>query len=184
MQLERRSEQLFCVQTFNATDLLQEQISCLNRPPMRYEHALEEVGGVGPEPSAQGPRLWALLIGNDRYPQCPLEGAVKDTLAWESYLIDFLGVPTTRVNRTRPGAIQARTPSARSKAGPRGARGAPRGRFERPGQDRVRSNAAEPPRKKHRDDQGSLHPSWEAAKKAKEAKKVTAAFEGKKISFD
>ncbi|KAG9518291.1 Bud-site selection protein, partial [Aureobasidium melanogenum] len=73
---------------------------------------------------------------------------------------------------------------ATDRTGPRGARGAPKGRFERPGQDRVRNTAAEPPRKKHRDDQGSLHPSWEAAKKAKEAKKVTAAFEGKKISFD
>ncbi|KAI4758018.1 Bud-site selection protein [Aureobasidium sp. EXF-3400] len=75
---------------------------------------------------------------------------------------------------------------ATDRTGPRGARGAPRGgRFERPGQDRgVRNDAAEPPKKKHRDDQGSLHPSWEAAKKAKEAKKVTAAFEGKKISFD
>lgn len=73
---------------------------------------------------------------------------------------------------------------ATDRTGPRGARGAPRGHFERPGQGSVRGNAAEPPKKKHRDDQGSLHPSWEAAKKAKEAKKVTAAFEGKKISFD
>ena len=39
------------------------------------------------------------------------------------------------------------------------------------------------PPKKHRDDSGPLHPSWEAAKKAKEAK-VTATFTGKKISFD
>jgi hypothetical protein len=72
------------------------------------------------------------------------------------------------------------------RTGPRGARGAPRGgRFERPGHDRgVRNDAAEPPKKKHRDDEGSLHPSWAAAKKAKEAKKVTAVFEGKKISFD
>ncbi|CAD0084111.1 unnamed protein product [Aureobasidium vineae] len=74
---------------------------------------------------------------------------------------------------------------ATDRTGPRGARGAPKGRFERPGQDRgARNDATEPPKKKHRDDQGSLHPSWEAAKKAKEAKKVTAAFEGKKISFD
>lgn len=69
--------------------------------------------------------------------------------------------------------------------GPR-ARGPPRSRFEKPGQDRGarREGAAEPPKKKHRDDQGSLHPSWEAAKKAKEAKKVMASFEGKKITFD
>jgi hypothetical protein len=67
-----------------------------------------------------------------------------------------------------------------------GARGAPRARFERPGQDRGASNegAAGPAKKKHRDDSGPLHPSWEAAKKAKEAKKVMASFEGKKITFD
>lgn len=40
-----------------------------------------------------------------------------------------------------------------------------------------------PPKKKHRDDDGPIHPSWEAAKKAKEAK-ATAPFQGKKITFD
>ncbi|KAL1306110.1 hypothetical protein AAFC00_004227 [Neodothiora populina] len=39
------------------------------------------------------------------------------------------------------------------------------------------------PPKKHRDDSGPLHPSWEAAKKAKEAK-VTASYQGKKVTFD
>jgi hypothetical protein len=34
-----------------------------------------------------------------------------------------------------------------------------------------------------RDDVGALHPSWEAAKRAKELKKV-AVFEGKKVVFD
>lgn len=38
-----------------------------------------------------------------------------------------------------------------------------------------------PPTKK--DDEGPLHPSWEARKKAKEAQQ-TAAFQGKKITFD
>lgn len=38
-----------------------------------------------------------------------------------------------------------------------------------------------PPTKK--DDEGPLHPSWEARKKAKEAEQ-TAAFQGKKITFD
>lgn len=37
--------------------------------------------------------------------------------------------------------------------------------------------------KKDRDDVGVLHPSWQAAKKAKEAKK-TATFQGKKMTFD
>lgn len=36
---------------------------------------------------------------------------------------------------------------------------------------------------KHKDNEGPLHPSWEAKKAAKEKNK-TAAFQGKKISFD
>lgn len=38
--------------------------------------------------------------------------------------------------------------------------------------------------KKQKDDSGSLHPSWEAAKKAKEKKEAPIAFQGKKITFD
>jgi hypothetical protein len=34
-----------------------------------------------------------------------------------------------------------------------------------------------------KDDVGVLHPSWQAAKKAKEAKK-TATFQGKRVTFD
>lgn len=43
------------------------------------------------------------------------------------------------------------------------------------------SSRPRPPTKK--DDEGPLHPSWEARKKAKEAQQ-TAAFQGKKITFD
>jgi hypothetical protein len=39
-------------------------------------------------------------------------------------------------------------------------------------------------KKTHRDDGGALHPSWEAAKKAKEKKEASGAFQGKKITFD
>ncbi|KAI9925178.1 hypothetical protein AWENTII_011639 [Aspergillus wentii] len=39
------------------------------------------------------------------------------------------------------------------------------------------------PRRKPEEDNKPLHPSWEAAKKAKEAK-ATAAFAGKKVTFD
>jgi len=42
------------------------------------------------------------------------------------------------------------------------------------------------PRKRglgRKDDVGVLHPSWQAAKKAKELKK-TATFQGKKVTFD
>lgn len=45
------------------------------------------------------------------------------------------------------------------------------------------SRGDEPAKPKHRDDDGPIHPSWAAAKKAKEAK-VTAPFQGKKITFD
>lgn len=41
-----------------------------------------------------------------------------------------------------------------------------------------------PPKKKHNDDEGPLHPSWIAAKAAKEKKNAPVAFTGKKISFD
>lgn len=43
----------------------------------------------------------------------------------------------------------------------------------------------EPPKKdRKRDDLGTLHPSWEARRLAKEKEKLTAPFEGKKITFD
>ncbi|KAI6783524.1 BUD22 family protein-like protein [Emericellopsis cladophorae] len=56
------------------------------------------------------------------------------------------------------------------------------------GPPRDRSTATDrpvkpPPKPKTRDDTGVLHPSWEAAKKAKEAKKQLA-FSGSKITFD
>lgn len=41
-----------------------------------------------------------------------------------------------------------------------------------------------PPPKKHKDDDGPLHPSWAAAKAAKEKKSAPVAYAGKKISFD
>lgn len=68
-------------------------------------------------------------------------------------------------------------------SGPRG-----RGRPSRPGKSAQTMNGSEagvskPPPKKHRDDSGPLHPSWEAAKKAKEAK-ATAPFAGKRVTFD
>jgi hypothetical protein len=42
-------------------------------------------------------RLWALLIGNDEYPQIPLHGAVNDSNEWKSYLIDSLLVPEDHI---------------------------------------------------------------------------------------
>ncbi|TKA61283.1 hypothetical protein B0A55_11336 [Friedmanniomyces simplex] len=84
-------------------------------------------------------------------------------------------------------------------------RGATDGGGERRGKDRVRpgnSGANQEPvgmrkegvvarrpaaevKLKHRDDEGSLHPSWAAAKLAKEKKEAApVAFQGKKITFD
>lgn len=45
-------------------------------------------------------------------------------------------------------------------------------------------DAPAPPKKKHNDDEGPLHPSWAAAKAAKDKKAVPVVFAGKKISFD
>ena len=45
-------------------------------------------------------------------------------------------------------------------------------------------DARPPPKKKHNDDEGPLHPSWAAAKAAKDKKAVPVVFTGKKISFD
>lgn len=36
----------------------------------------------------------------------------------------------------------------------------------------------------HQDDKGPIHPSWEAAKRAKEKREAPVAFQGKKITFD
>lgn len=41
-----------------------------------------------------------------------------------------------------------------------------------------------PEKKKHKDDEGPIHPSWAAAKAAKEKKSAPVAFAGKRISFD
>ncbi|KXT14707.1 hypothetical protein AC579_6413 [Pseudocercospora musae] len=53
-----------------------------------------------------------------------------------------------------------------------------RGDTDKPGKDTKNE------RKKSRDDSGPLHPSWAAAKLAKEKKSVPVVFAGKKISFD
>ncbi|KJY02398.1 cellular morphogenesis protein Bud22 [Zymoseptoria brevis] len=70
-------------------------------------------------------------------------------------------------------------------------RGAVGGRDERPHRFANAANAqplgprkGEVKKPKERDDTGPLHPSWEAAKKAKEKKAVPVVFSGKKISFD
>ncbi|KAE8144833.1 Bud-site selection protein [Aspergillus avenaceus] len=65
--------------------------------------------------------------------------------------------------------------------GPYGRRGQGRGPAGRPHFDGDRPQRG-PPRAKPEDNK-PLHPSWEAAKKAKE-QKATASFQGKKVTFD
>ncbi|KAK3686478.1 hypothetical protein LTR37_019763 [Vermiconidia calcicola] len=52
------------------------------------------------------------------------------------------------------------------------------------GSEQHRSKPGSDAKNKHKDDSGPLHPSWEAAKKAKSKKEAPIAFQGKKITFD
>lgn len=64
-----------------------------------------------------------------------------------------------------------------------GARGG--GRYDGGGGRGQGTDGSMPPKKRVKDDEGPLHPSWVAAKKAKEAKGVVnAPFQGKKVTFD
>ncbi|KAF7117932.1 hypothetical protein CNMCM5793_007282 [Aspergillus hiratsukae] len=69
--------------------------------------------------------------------------------------------------------------------GPRGKRGLGQGRADRPRQrdDQPRRGPPGGSNKKNVNDDKPLHPSWEAARKAKEQKSM-AAFQGKKVTFD
>ncbi|OAL38591.1 hypothetical protein AYO20_02241 [Fonsecaea nubica] len=68
----------------------------------------------------------------------------------------------------------------------------PRGRFhdrkpsEKPTGGHAAARPGHPPKPKanSRDDQGSLHPSWEAAKRRKMQDQSQATFQGKRITFD
>ncbi|RXW18359.1 hypothetical protein EST38_g7500 [Candolleomyces aberdarensis] len=72
-----------------------------NRWELPPNHLMwKDLPEITPDPRVQatlGPHLWALLIGNDNYPQSPLKGSVNDSLAWKSYLIKFLGVPESQI---------------------------------------------------------------------------------------
>ncbi|KAL6714289.1 hypothetical protein ACLMJK_007712 [Lecanora helva] len=80
----------------------------------------------------------------------------------------------------------AREDDGRGKRGRGRGRGGGRGRQKARGGGPVSSGANSDPvgtRKTKPEDSGSLHPSWEAAKRAKE-QKATAPFQGKKVLFD
>ncbi|KAE8356466.1 BUD22-domain-containing protein [Aspergillus coremiiformis] len=67
--------------------------------------------------------------------------------------------------------------------GPRGRRGPVRGMTGRPQHHGDRPQRGPPAHKRQPQDDKPLHPSWEAAKRAKE-QKTTASFQGKKVTFD
>lgn len=71
---------------------------------------------------------------------------------------------------------------SRGRGGGRGAKFGVRGDRGATGSNGVGVSDRKPPPKK--DDSGPLHPSWEAAKKAKEAKSKPVTFTGKKVTFD
>ncbi|KAK6436484.1 hypothetical protein LTR95_007323 [Oleoguttula sp. CCFEE 5521] len=76
------------------------------------------------------------------------------------------------------------TDSARGRGNSRGrGRGGAVGGGRSFAQGRDPTRPAAPP-KKHKDDDGPLHPSWQAAKLAKEKKSAPVAFAGKKITFE
>jgi hypothetical protein len=90
-------------------------------------------------------------------------------------------------------AKRGATDGARGGRGGRGGFGAGRGGFVGgagrggsfgKGAPPAGGDARPPPKKKHNDDEGPLHPSWAAAKAAKDKKAVPVVFTGKKISFD
>lgn len=68
----------------------------------------------------------------------------------------------------------------------RGATGASGGRNERSRPRPQKDNAGHGHGQKQgkKEDDKPMHPSWEAARKAKEAQKATMAFQGKKVTFD
>ncbi len=97
--------------------------------------------------------------------------------------------PVAEMGKKKDDGWDAKRGATGGERGGRGSRG--RGGFDRGGRQRdfsqVTGDNAIPvePRKREvkRDDVGVLHPSWQAAKKAKEEKK-TATFQGKKVTFD
>lgn len=79
------------------------------------------------------------------------------------------------------GATNGPTRGERKKLG-RGGKPAGNSRGKGRGSESAKGTSA--PKKPRRDDTGPLHPSWEAAKRAKEKKSEPVVFQGKKISFD
>lgn len=107
------------------------------------------------------------------------KGAAGRDAGWDAKRGATDGPP----RRFASGAVSGRGGRGRGGAGAGAGRG---GRYAPGGGDYGREpGGLEAPKKRVKDDEGPLHPSWIAAKKAKEAKgMVNATFQGKKLTFD
>ncbi|KAE8333218.1 Bud-site selection protein, partial [Aspergillus sergii] len=84
--------------------------------------------------------------------------------------------------RSRDNGWDMRRGATDGSEGPRGRRGQGRGPAERSQHGGDRPQRGPPAQRRKPEDDKPLHPSWEAAKRAKE-QKATAAFQGKKVTF-
>ncbi|KAE8166493.1 Bud-site selection protein [Aspergillus tamarii] len=85
--------------------------------------------------------------------------------------------------RSRDSGWDMRRGATDGSEGPRGRRGQGRGAVGRSQHGGDRHQRGPPVQRRKPEDDKPLHPSWEAAKRAKE-QKATAAFQGKKVTFD
>ncbi|KAB8219366.1 Bud-site selection protein [Aspergillus novoparasiticus] len=85
--------------------------------------------------------------------------------------------------RSRDSGWDMRRGATDGSEGPRGRRGQGRGPAGRSQHGGDRPQRGPPAQRRKPEDDKPLHPSWEAAKRAKE-QKATAAFQGKKVTFD
>ncbi|KAB8209093.1 Bud-site selection protein [Aspergillus parasiticus] len=85
--------------------------------------------------------------------------------------------------RSRDSGWDMRRGATDGSEGPRGRRGQGRGPAGRSQHSGDRPQRGPPAQRRKPEDDKPLHPSWEAAKRAKE-QKATAAFQGKKVTFD
>ncbi|KAJ1717249.1 cellular morphogenesis protein (Bud22) [Aspergillus flavus] len=85
--------------------------------------------------------------------------------------------------RSRDSGWDMRRGATDGSEGPRGRRGQGRGPPGRSQHGGDRPQRGPPAQRRKPEDDKPLHPSWEAAKRAKE-QKATAAFQGKKVTFD
>ena len=164
--------------------------------------------------STENPRSVKPLTKTSFLPSLSMGGYYSGSESDEGETFDDAGAATLQVRKNRRGQrarqqiaekkfgqrakhLQGRRETSERDSGWDAKRGAIAQRSERRGyaaRDRTdvsrsksqfdRKKLPERPETKKRDDQGSLHPSWEAAKKRKMQGQGQAQFSGKKITFD